>query len=376
MAKNDQRYFKLSICSLIAFDTLGLRQLLSTATMEHRSVSNREGSEQQVPPGRAAPDSTRQIQRLQLSQLVSEMAMSVKLPRKRSGLTPVARDKYGVPIIISNRAAKVGTRRRRAQGQTEPPYPRSPTSIARRPLPVPLSVPAPAAFSADSRQSKGDRKDKSRSNSNGNRQINDNDNGNDNSATASDIQVRAPGSGGKSGETNRGQRGHAGKLTLISADQLEDLRADLIQSARENSDLRHEVDMLERKLARAEDQRETYWACGVEWARREKGLQNELEHWRAQGEAATKWGSAIEGAATYGFVGGRGFGGRDELDEDQGQGSGLGLQFELGFNAEDSGTAFDTGFDTDFGTNFGAHPGLFTAAGGGEELDEERDAMM
>ncbi|EXJ61247.1 uncharacterized protein A1O5_12039 [Cladophialophora psammophila CBS 110553] len=340
--------------------------------MEHRSVSNLDELEQLVPPRRAAPDSIRQIQRPQLGQLVSEMAMGVELPRKRIGLTPVARDKFGVPILMSNRAAKkVGTRRRRAQGHTEPPHTRFPASIAPWPLPVPLSVPAPAVFSAESPQPKGDRRDKS------NRNSNDNDSGNNNAATAGGVQAREPGGGGsESGETNGGQRGHAGKLTLVSAGQLEDLRADLIQSARENSDLRHKVDMLERKLARAEDQRETYWACGVEWARREKGLRSELEHWRAQAEVATKRGSAVEGAATYGFVGVRGFGGRDKLDEGQGHGPGLGLQFEIGFDAEDSGTDFDTGFDADFGTDFGADPGLFTAAGGGEELDKERGAML
>ncbi|KAK5441435.1 hypothetical protein LTS15_011267 [Exophiala xenobiotica] len=59
------------------------------------------------------------------------------------------------------------------------------------------------------------------------------------------------------------------KLTIIASKELEDIRAGTVDSANENMQLRHQLAMLEKRLADAEYRARLYWECGMEWARQE-----------------------------------------------------------------------------------------------------------
>ncbi|OAP54589.1 hypothetical protein AYL99_11037 [Fonsecaea erecta] len=88
---------------------------------------------------------------------------------------------------------------------------------------------------------------------------------------------------------------HAARLQRISVEQqqqqqlLEELRADLIQSAQDNNDLRHEVAALEQKIAHMEQERQ-------DWARREAELIGEVEYWTIQAHAQAQAAAAVAAA--------------------------------------------------------------------------------
>jgi hypothetical protein len=67
------------------------------------------------------------------------------------------------------------------------------------------------------------------------------------------------------------------KLTIIASKELEEIRAGMVGSANENVQLRHQLAMLEKKLADAEYHARLYWECGMEWARQELQWMEERE---------------------------------------------------------------------------------------------------
>jgi hypothetical protein len=67
------------------------------------------------------------------------------------------------------------------------------------------------------------------------------------------------------------------KLTIIASKELEDIRAGMVNSANENVQLRHQLALLEKKLADAEYHARLYWECGMEWARQELQWMEERE---------------------------------------------------------------------------------------------------
>ncbi|KAK5268726.1 hypothetical protein LTR96_006434 [Exophiala xenobiotica] len=72
------------------------------------------------------------------------------------------------------------------------------------------------------------------------------------------------------------------KLTIIASKELEHIRAGMVGSANENVQLRHQLAMLEKKLADAEYHARLYWECGIEWARQELQWMEEREGLRAR----------------------------------------------------------------------------------------------
>ncbi|OAL27441.1 hypothetical protein AYO20_09792 [Fonsecaea nubica] len=431
----------------------------------------------QIPVGEPL-DQTPRVERLRRGLALHEAVMGVEPPRRRrTWLTPVARDKFGVPLVMSNLPQKkAGPRKRRVQQQQQQqqqqqtrnqqqeqqeqhqstasiapsrPSPFSSVSApafvagpaapamsmslpatARAPAhmsaaPKPTRTPAPLFARTQTQKTRHDTHVPSDFVGNhGNKKVKTT------TMTTSDdagnvVGMQNPVRGarsddadgretkGNSGNVTKGprqqrqqrQQGGAeqqpGKLTVISAEQLHDLRADLVQSARENSDLRHEVEVLEQRLAQTEEERQTYWACGMEWARRERALVLEMEFWREQARStATTMTTtttehypddmgdvddmgAIGGPVQYGFIGGGYFG-------DHGHGHGHGP-------AQQTGLGTEYAFDADFAAGFGAGPGAdpwtgFDDAGFGaatgpdhladaaacdaDELDKERDVML
>ncbi len=65
------------------------------------------------------------------------------------------------------------------------------------------------------------------------------------------------------------EAGGGNKLTIIASKDLEDIRAGIVESSNENAQLRHQLAMLEKRLADAEYHARLYWQCGMEWARQE-----------------------------------------------------------------------------------------------------------
>ena len=74
-----------------------------------------------------------------------------------------------------------------------------------------------------------------------------------------------PGPGPGSSEAGGGGT----KLTIIASKDLEDIRAETVDAANENAQLRHQLAMLEKRLADAEYHARLYWQCGMKWARQE-----------------------------------------------------------------------------------------------------------
>ncbi|KAJ9630093.1 hypothetical protein H2204_008748 [Knufia peltigerae] len=66
-------------------------------------------------------------------------------------------------------------------------------------------------------------------------------------------------------------------VTIIPSKQLEDLRSDLIELAKDNAELKHQMSVVEEKLIDAQYHRRLYWNCGVAWARAELMWINERE---------------------------------------------------------------------------------------------------
>ncbi|KIW58851.1 hypothetical protein PV05_03344 [Exophiala xenobiotica] len=65
------------------------------------------------------------------------------------------------------------------------------------------------------------------------------------------------------------EAGGGNKLTIIASKDLEDIRAGIVESSNENAQLRHQLAMLEKRLADAEYHARLYWQCGMDWARQE-----------------------------------------------------------------------------------------------------------
>ncbi|OAG41340.1 hypothetical protein AYO21_04503 [Fonsecaea monophora] len=458
--------------------------------------SNQDKAQRPQMPVGEPLDQTPRAERLRRGLALHEAVMGVEPPRRRlTGLTPVARDKFGVPLVMSNLPQKkAGARKRRIQRQQQQqqqqtrnqqheqrqsaasiaPSQPSPVSSAPAPAfvagaaapamsmsspatarapahmpaaPEPARTPAPLFAGTQTQKTRHDTPVRSDYVGNhGNKKVKtttttttSDDTGNVvgvpnnpvGGARSDDADGRK--TKGNSGNVTKGPRQQQqqqrqqsgaeqqpGKLTLISAEQLHDLRADLVQSARENSDLRHEVEVLEQRLAQTEEERQTYWACGMEWARRERALVLEMEFWREQARSAATTMTtatttttttehypddmgdvdnmgAIGGPVQYGFIGGGYFG-----DNDNGHGHGHGP-------AQQTGLGTEYAFDTDFAAGFGAGPGadpwtgfddagfgagpatgtdpgtgtetgtdyyLANAAHDADELDKERDVML
>ncbi|OQV09566.1 hypothetical protein CLAIMM_13673 [Cladophialophora immunda] len=341
--------------------------IMNPSNMAGGATINQD-EQQQIPAG-GSLDRTALIQPLRLGQILHETDIGLELPRKRTGLTPVARDKFGVPVVMSNLPQKkAGARKRKTQRQTESP--RSVQSVTAPLAPAPASAPSSTNAQKPNKESTAtasghvNNKDEAAATTDG--------------RTAEHAQRPARAKSAH-GPPKRGRTQQPGKLTLISAEQLGDLRADLIQSAKDNSDLRHEVDVLERKLAQSEEERRMYWSCGLEWARREKGLCMELEYWKAQAGAATQDNIGDDGGAVqYGFVGGRDFDvGFQAAQHHQGgtaQGIELGLDIPLSVLPAAGHGAVDADFGARFGTGFDRAPDHLVATA--DELDKERDVML
>ena len=72
------------------------------------------------------------------------------------------------------------------------------------------------------------------------------------------------------------------KLTIMPAKELEAIRVEMIEQAKENQELRHEVTVLENRYAKALYDRQLYWDCGVAWAKKELAWQAEFARLNAQ----------------------------------------------------------------------------------------------
>ncbi|KIW76707.1 hypothetical protein Z517_09151 [Fonsecaea pedrosoi CBS 271.37] len=455
--------------------------------------SNQDKAQRPQMPVGEPLDQTPRAERLRRGLALHEAVMGVEPPRRRlTGLTPVARDKFGVPLVMSNLPQKkAGARKRRIQRQQQQQQqqqqqtrnqqheqrqsaasiaPSRPSTLSSAPAPALVAGPAAPAMSMSlpatarapahmstapkptrtpgplfaTTQTQKTRHDTPVSSDfvghHGNKKVKTTTTTAASDDTGNVVGVQNPVGGarsddadgrktkGNSGNVTKGPRQQSGaeqqpgKLTLISAEQLHDLRADLVQSARENSDLRHEVEVLEQRLAQTEEERQTYWACGMEWARRERALVLEMEFWREQARSAATTTTmttttttehypddmgdvdntgAIGGPVQYGFIGGGYFG-----DNDNGHGhgpaqqTGLGTEyafdtdFAAGFGAgpgagpgADPWTGFDdagfgagpatgTGTDPGTGTETGTDCYLANAAHDADELDKERDVML
>ena len=99
----------------------------------------------------------------------------------------------------------------------------------------------------------------------------------------------------------------ANKLTIMSAKELEAIRVEMIEQAKENQDLRHEVTILENRYAKALYDRQLYWDCGVAWAKKEVAWQVEFAKMneqvknlqdmvaKLQGKKAARTGKTVPG---------------------------------------------------------------------------------
>ncbi|KAK4936992.1 hypothetical protein LTR10_022241 [Elasticomyces elasticus] len=74
----------------------------------------------------------------------------------------------------------------------------------------------------------------------------------------------------------------ASKLTIMPTKELETIRAEMLEQAKENQELRHEVTVLENRYAKALYDRQLYWECGVNWAKQELAWQVEFARLNGQ----------------------------------------------------------------------------------------------
>lgn len=72
------------------------------------------------------------------------------------------------------------------------------------------------------------------------------------------------------------------KLTIMPAQDLAEIRFDIIDFAKDNQELRHQMTMLQNQHARAVYERQLFWDCGMEWARRSLEWQMEVGRLRGR----------------------------------------------------------------------------------------------
>lgn len=99
------------------------------------------------------------------------------------------------------------------------------------------------------------------------------------------------------GQKREEEKESACLVTMLSSKQLDELRSDLVELTKENTELKHQIGVIEEKLADAQFHRRLYWNCGVAWARTELQWINEREmlERRIAEVGRTRWTGSDDG---------------------------------------------------------------------------------
>ncbi|KIW14310.1 hypothetical protein PV08_07092 [Exophiala spinifera] len=83
------------------------------------------------------------------------------------------------------------------------------------------------------------------------------------------LNSKAPGYDAPAGLEREDEGKPTCMVTMLSSKQLQEIRGDLVELAKENAELKHQKGVLEAMLADAQFHCRLYWNCGVAWARAE-----------------------------------------------------------------------------------------------------------